>query len=90
MRTPEQSTWAWGWAPAGSMLWSIFARFSADLVWEEEAWSHLRMRTHSGLTSWNMATQAKQAKTDGKNNHEAGDEQAGKCLLLLLMVVENI
>ena len=25
-----------------------------------------------------MATEAKQAKVDGKNNHEGGDEQTGK------------
>ena len=27
----------------------------------------------------NMATPAKQAKPDGKNNHESAEEQAGKC-----------
>ena len=31
-----------------------------------------------------MATQAKVAKPDGKNNHEAGSEQAGKNYLYIL------
>ncbi len=33
-------------------------------------------------SSWKMATEAKQPKIDGKNNHEGGEEQAGKYIYL--------
>ena len=39
------------------------------------------MRSFHYRSSWKMATQAKQAKADGKNNHENTDEQAGKLYL---------
>ena len=37
-------------------------------------------------SSWKMATEAKQPKIDGKNNHEGGEEQAGKYIFLQIYI----